>query len=155
MQSDKNIDIKHALRQARQRSGLEQKQVALLLGLRDAAQISRFENGERIPRIETLIKLEIIYHTPIRILLQSLFEKFQAELAERRKKSKHLFPNEAWFLKSDDVLKQEEFCFYAEILKDRKPTSIEKRMIDKHVTSLINTMNNSNSQTFPQKPKVS
>lgn len=141
MQNDIKIKIKHQLRQARRRCGLDQKQVALLLNQGNANQISRYENGERIPSLETAIKLEIIYHTPIRILLQALFEQFQTEINERRKQYKQLFPHEDWFLKSTDTLKQEEFCFYSEILKDRKPTLIEKQMIDKHVITLINTMN--------------
>lgn len=143
MQNDTNIKIKHELRRARRRCGLDQKQVALLLAHGNTNQISRYENGERTPSLETIIKLEIIYHTPIRILFQAYFEKFQAEIAERRKQYKTLFPREDWFLKPNDALKQEEFCFYSEIIKDRKSSLIEKQMINKHVVSLINSLNKS------------
>lgn len=141
MPNDTNIKIKHSLRQARQRSGLEQKQVAALLGKKNANQISRYENGERMPGLLTVIKLEIIYHTPIKILLQALFEEYQTEINRRKKENRRLFPQEDWFLKPNDALKQEEFCFYAEIIKDRKPSEIERQMINKHVISLIKTIN--------------
>lgn len=141
MQNDTNIKIKHSLRQARLRCGLDQKQVAFLLNQGNANQISRYENGERIPSLMTSIKLEIIYHTPIKILLQALFEQYQTEINKRRKENAHLFPREDWFLRPNDLLKQEEFCFYAEILKDRKPTLIEKQIINRHVLALINTIN--------------
>lgn len=143
MQNDTNINIKHGLRQARLRCGLDQKQVALLLDQRNANQISRYENGERIPSLATALKLEIIYHTPVRILLEPLFERFQNDINKRRKQSPHLFPREDWFLKPREILKQEELCFYSEILKDRKPTGLERQMINKHVVALINTMNKS------------
>lgn len=143
MDNDINIKIKHDFRQARRRCGLDQKQVALLLNQHNANQISRYENGERIPSLITAIKLEIIYHTPIRILLQALFEQFQAEITAKRKRYQKFFPREDWFLKPNDLLKQEELCFYSEILKNRKPTLIEKQMINKHVVALINTMNKS------------
>jgi transcriptional regulator with XRE-family HTH domain len=145
-----NIDIKHALRQARMRCGLEQKQVELLIGQPKTGQISRYESGERIPSLETALKLEIIYKTPIRILFQTTFEQFQNEIDERRKQYKSLFQPIEWFPKSEASLKQEEFCFYAMILQDEKNPSVTvKQMINKHVTNLINTLN----ATQPEPPK--
>lgn len=144
MQNETNIKIKHSLRQARLRCGLDQKQVALLLNQSNTNQISRYENGERIPGLMTIIKLEIIYHTPIKILLQALFEQYQTEINKRRKENQNLFPRGDWFLRPEDSLKEEEFCFYAEILKDREPTLIEKQMINKHVITLIKSINNTN-----------
>ena len=60
--------------QARQRSGLTQKTIAHLLGRKFTDEISRYENGQRIPTLQTALKLEIIYRVPIRLLF---YEKYR------------------------------------------------------------------------------
>jgi transcriptional regulator with XRE-family HTH domain len=144
MQDDINIKIKQQLRQARSRCGLEQKQVAYLLEKNGPSQISRYESGERLPSLITALKLGIIYHTPVRILFQALYEQFQSEINERRKKLKNFFPPENPF-PGDDNYPEQDYCFYAEMLKDRKPDAAEKRLITKHVVELMKATTASDS----------
>ena len=49
------------LRSHRKRSGLTQKELAFLVGVKSGAQLSRFERLKRPPSAETLIALMIVF----------------------------------------------------------------------------------------------
>ena len=49
------------IRLLRRRAGLSQRDLALLLGYRSHSQISRFENGSRLPAANELLQLEVIF----------------------------------------------------------------------------------------------
>lgn len=77
----KQKKLNNELWRARHRAGLEQKQVAHLLGHKSCDQISRYERGARTPGFKTLLKLELIYHQPLRGLFPDHYTMFQAEVA--------------------------------------------------------------------------
>lgn len=137
---NKNLNYKSNLLQARRRSELEPKQVAFLLSKKSADELYRYENGIYFPSLPTVLKLEIIYQTPTRLLFQDLFEELKTSIAERRKSHPHLFPERAWFPNQAEQLSQEESCFYSEILKTRFPSPAETAMITKHIIALTNTL---------------
>jgi DNA-binding XRE family transcriptional regulator len=132
--------IKNNLWQARKRSGLERKQVAFLLAHKTTDDLSRYEKGIYLPSLKTALKLEIIYRMPIRLLFQSLFEEYRAEILRIREQHGGIFSNNYSFPKASDELKQEEICFYSELLKGRVPSSLELESVTKHTISLINTV---------------
>lgn len=69
----------------RKKIGLPQKQVAFLLGHKNTTQLSRYERGSRIPSLETALKLESAYNTPVRVLFSGLYDQFHADVQGRRK----------------------------------------------------------------------
>lgn len=69
----------------RKKSGLPQKQVAFLLGHKNTTQLSRYERGARIPSLETALKLESAYNTPVRVLFSGLYDQFHADVQGRQK----------------------------------------------------------------------
>ncbi len=68
--------------QARHRAGLEQKQVAHLLGHKTCDQVSRYERGDRLPSLKTAVRLAIILHASVRELFPDLCEQYRARIAE-------------------------------------------------------------------------
>lgn len=127
------------LRRYRKRSGLEQKQLAFLLNQKSTDEVSRYETGIHRPNLETAFKLQVIFHVPIALIYHRLFEHCQVEIAELKRQHPHLLPDSDWFPASPEQLKQEEFCFYGEILKGRIPNELEIRTVDKHILNLMNT----------------
>lgn len=140
MKTNINPPIKNNLWQARERSGLERKQVAFLLKQKSTDEISRYERGIYLPNVRTALKLETIYQMPIRLLFQSLFEQFRREIAEAKEQHAPLLPNNNRFPKHLEQLKQEEFCFYSELLKTRVPNELELGEVTKHIIALSNTV---------------
>lgn len=138
MPNDINIKIKQHLRQARLRCGLDQKQAAFLLGQSGAHQISRYESGERMPGLLTALKMELVYHTPIRILFEPLCEQFQSDVINRRKRLKKFFPPENH--SAARAYSDSDYCFYAQLLKDYTPDSAERRLITQHIVTLMKTL---------------
>src|SRR5438034_10229342 len=49
------------IRLLRRRAGLTQRDLAILLGYRSHSQISRFENGIRLPAARELLQLQVIF----------------------------------------------------------------------------------------------
>lgn len=127
------------LRRARLRRGLEQKQVAFLLNQRSAAEVSRYETGFYLPSLKTLLKLEVIYHMPVRLMFHRLFQECLAEVMERKREHSQTLSDPDWFPKSPVQLKEGEFCFYADLLTNQTPTEPELQTVSKHILNLMNT----------------
>lgn len=140
MKTNTNIPIQNNLWQARQRGGLERKQVAFLLSKKSIDEISRYERGMYLPSLKIALKLEIIYQTPVRLLFQKLFEQCRSEISEVRQRHSQRFPDNRWFIKNPEQLRHEEFCFYGELLKNHVPSSLELESATKHTITLINTV---------------
>jgi transcriptional regulator with XRE-family HTH domain len=58
----------------RQRSGLAQHEIAFLLGVKSSAKLSRYEAFRRVPDIQTVFELEIIYGVSARDLFPGIFD---------------------------------------------------------------------------------
>ena len=140
METNTNNAIENNLWQARQRRGLERKQVAFLLSKKSTDEISRYERNLYVPSLKTALKFEVIYQMRVRLLFQELFEQSRAEISKIRDGRPQLLPGGSWFAKDAEQLKQEEFCFYGELLKSRVPNSLELEAVTKHTIALINTV---------------
>lgn len=137
---NKHHKHKNNLLEFRRRCGLEPKQISFLLGKKSTDDLYRYENGNRYPNLPTALKLAVILATPVHFLYQDLFQEAKSEIAEKRKNYPLIFPERAWFPTNAEHLKQEEPCFYADILKSRIPTALELEAVNKHTLALINTV---------------
>lgn len=125
--------IENRLWQTRKLRGLEQKQVAYLVGQHTPAQISRYELGTRMPTLETALLLEMIYSVPLRVLYKDLYERLQAELKERFEHIPQLHERLAEFLDDNGV---REFCAYRDLIQTTQPTQNDLLKVRRHVTEL-------------------
>jgi len=66
--------------------GLKQTELAFLIGQKNPAQISRYERGSVIPKLEQLIKLCFGLGTEIKDLYPGLIAKWQVEVEMEKEK---------------------------------------------------------------------
>jgi transcriptional regulator with XRE-family HTH domain len=78
-----NQILPNLFRKYRKGRGLKQKQVALILGLKSASVISRWEKGINIPKTLNVLKLAAIYRTMTEMLLPKLTTMLRIELRKR------------------------------------------------------------------------
>lgn len=71
------------LKAYRQRSGLSQLELAQLLGFASVANISRYENFERVPHLEKALALEMIFDASAGELFPLVTEKVSNDLIYR------------------------------------------------------------------------
>jgi transcriptional regulator with XRE-family HTH domain len=71
------------LRTYRKRSYLSQDEVAYLLGCKDGARVSRYENFSRRPSPEAIFAYEIIFHLPARELFAGHYLKIEKNVLKR------------------------------------------------------------------------
>ena len=83
MQKDKPSRL--ALR--RIRLGLEQKQIAQLLGQKSIYQYNRLENGQRPPSLKDALILSLIFRLPLTTLFDEYCRKCRDELQKQLKDS--------------------------------------------------------------------
>src|SRR5690349_18861952 len=76
--------VQNRLALFRRRKLLKPKQVARLLGHKSTEQLSRYENGFKVPNLRTALKLASIYEVPIREMLD---EYYAACLEEIRREN--------------------------------------------------------------------
>jgi transcriptional regulator with XRE-family HTH domain len=85
----KNVSYKiipNSLRKYRRASGFREKDVAEILGLNSASQISRWEKGVCLPRPLTMFKLAILYRTMVDGLFIDLRRTLINDLRKREEK---------------------------------------------------------------------
>lgn len=71
------------VRTQRRRWALTQKEVAGLLGIEDHACISRIEQGERIPSLESALALEVLFGEPPKLLFPHIYAETEEALMVR------------------------------------------------------------------------
>lgn len=60
--------------------GFTQKQVAHLLGQRDATMISHYEHGRALPSLPVALGLEIVLRVPVAFLFPGMYESLRGEI---------------------------------------------------------------------------
>ncbi len=120
--------------QARRRAGLEQKQVARLLGHRNCDQISRYERGVRVPGLRIALKLEIIYRTSVGALFPDHYEAYRREIAGNVVQT-----GNPLFETVDEVeqLPDAHVCTYGNSLLQKKPTTAAIDDARRHTIKLV------------------
>jgi transcriptional regulator with XRE-family HTH domain len=78
--------IPNCLRKQRRIAGLTQKQVAVVLGVRNTGMISRWENGSRFPNPVNIFRLSALYNTMADALYFDLVLALRKEIQLRRRR---------------------------------------------------------------------
>jgi transcriptional regulator with XRE-family HTH domain len=124
---------------ARKRLGLGQKHVARLLNHKTTDQVSRYEKGWRIPGLQMLLQLEIIYGVPARVLYREWYEELRAEIENKASTLKPL--SNAYTLPTNDASLFSEFCFHEELLRNPHLSQAERDKVRKPVVLLMKRLN--------------
>jgi transcriptional regulator with XRE-family HTH domain len=61
----------------RRRMGFSQKQIARLLGHRDASMVSHYEHGRALPPLAVALSLEIVYRVPVAFLFPAMYDELK------------------------------------------------------------------------------
>lgn len=117
---------------ARKRRGLQQKQIAKLLGYQTVTQVSRYEKGFRVPSLETALRLEIILGVPLRMLFNELYEQLEGDIRQKMEQ----IPSLRKIFQESEEDGAEAYCAYSELLRSLSPTKAECDRARKHVTEL-------------------
>ena len=86
MRNTKPKTIPNSLKRYRKARGLQQKEVAKILGLRSASMISRWENGICLPSALNLFRSAVVYRTMVDALYMDLVRASRAHLHKREKR---------------------------------------------------------------------
>lgn len=60
--------------------GYTQRQVAGLLGHRDASMVSHYEHSRALPPLATALSLEIIYRVPVAFLFPGMYDELKRKI---------------------------------------------------------------------------
>ena len=127
------ISFSNRLWLARKRRGLGQKQVASLID-KTVDEVSRYERGIHLPELETLLALEIVYGTPLRLLFPELYEQVRARVTERIEGREVLRAKYQMLIENSDP--DQEYCGYEEMLKLPAMSETERDKVRSHVTRM-------------------
>ncbi len=75
--------LSNYLRSNRKRLALSQGELAFLLGRENSAEVSRYENFERVPGLETALAYEVIFGMPLSEIFGGLYQRVEGEVADR------------------------------------------------------------------------
>jgi transcriptional regulator with XRE-family HTH domain len=71
------------LRTYRKRAGLSQDEMAFLLGCKSGTKVSRYEQFNRLPSLQTVLAYQAILKTPANELFAGLFQQAQRQTDKR------------------------------------------------------------------------
>lgn len=75
--------LNNYLRAHRKSTGLSQREVAYLLGMKSGSQVSRHELFIRSPELETALAYQALYESPVSELFAGLYEKVEQRTLQR------------------------------------------------------------------------
>jgi len=78
--------LNNQLRRYRMKRHLSQRQVADLIGHRQAGHVSAWEGGRRTPSLQSALKLSAAINCPVEVLFAPLFHTVREAVILRRKK---------------------------------------------------------------------
>lgn len=135
MPENKN-QLRNHLRITRKRLGLHQSHIAQILDHKTTDQVSRYENGYRIPGLKILLQLEIIYGLPARVLYREYFEELQEDI-QARFRDLNLPEARNGLGENRKIEISPHYCYYEELLRNSVLTSLERDQIRKHLLLLM------------------
>jgi len=122
------------LAEIRKSKQISLEQVASLLGHTNTAQISRFEQGLRVPDLKSALKLAQIYDMPIRVMLDEYYFSCRREI-EQEKRRLNSQPN---IKKSEDKESPYvDFCSYDSLLTSADRSEADLLKVRRHVAYLM------------------
>ena len=75
--------LQNYVRTYRKRAGLSQDEMALLLGCRSGAKVSRYERFAREPTLQTALAYEAVFGAPVSELFGGVYEQSRAAIQVR------------------------------------------------------------------------
>lgn len=126
--------INNRLWQARHKSGLEQKQLAYLLGHKTVNQVSRYESGAKTPSLKTALKLELILRVPVRDLFPEHYQLCRKEIAAQTDK---INLPDSYNAVNSERQPNSHICTYDNLLLQKKPSKDEIISAKTHSINLI------------------
>ena len=75
--------LSNYLRTFRKRSGLAQHELAALLGCKHGSKVSRYERGDRIPGLDTLLAYDLVFQKPLRDLFAGEHDRVRQTVKRR------------------------------------------------------------------------
>lgn len=97
-------------------------------------QISRYEQGTRLPSLAVALKLEIIYGVPLRLLFKELFDSLEDEVWQRISLSTPL--QKRYGNRTTNRAGLAEYCAFAELLMMPNASEADRGRVRGHVTAL-------------------
>lgn len=76
----------NSLRRFRKARDLRLRDVARLVGIRDGPHISHWESSQRIPSLESALKLSAALGCPVEVLFSEQFKRIRRDVEERRQR---------------------------------------------------------------------
>lgn len=67
----------------RKEAGLSQDELSILLGLEGRASVARYENVLRLPELQTLIGLELVFDEPMQTIFAGVSERVRTDIPRR------------------------------------------------------------------------
>jgi len=122
------------LAEIRKSKHISQKQVASLLGHKNTTQISRFEQGFRVPDLKSALKLAQIYNMPIRVMLDEYYSSCRHEI-EQEKRSLNPDPNSGEPTGTEPA--PSDFCSYDRLLTSATGNEADLLKVRRHAAYLI------------------
>ena len=80
------MGVPHYLKMYRKRSGLNQRELASLLGCAHGSKVSRYERGERVPNLRTLFAYEVVFSVRVRELFPGIYGEVREEVRKRARR---------------------------------------------------------------------
>lgn len=108
--------------------GLEQKQIASLLGQKTIYQYNRLENGQRAASLKDAVKLSLVFRLPISTLFDEYFQKCRDELQKQLNTSS---------LSDRIKLENVEQCAYLEMMSSKYIGTENADKIRHHIKVLV------------------
>ena len=127
------IKLPNRLWLARKRRGLGQKQIAFLIE-KSIDEVSRYERGIHLPELQTLLALEIVYGTPLRLLFPELYEQVYSKVIDRIESRGTLRAKYQRLLENSEP--EQEYCSYEEALQLPDLPQTERDKLRSHITRL-------------------
>jgi transcriptional regulator with XRE-family HTH domain len=119
--------------QARKKLGLEQKQIAFLLGHKTCDQLSRYERGVKTPGMRTALKLEVILQVPVSTLFPEHYRDYRSEITTRMKQIQ--LPLQT--VERSGSESPTHICTYRNLLLPTTPTEDDIASAKRHSIELI------------------
>jgi len=124
------------LKLTRKRLGIGQRQLASLLGFKKPTPISLYENGSRLPSLETALGFEYIYATPLSDLFYGLSQELQQNLHTQIARS------QIYSTRLANPTKFYGHCGYKKLLEQPNLSQSDIDSIKSHLTLLARILAN-------------
>ena len=127
-----------AIRLLRKRAGLSQRDFAFLVGYESESQVSRLENGLRLPRLEEVLIIEHLFGVAGAVVFSKLHQRAGQEVMARIEKlqrrdgqtpKRMALPRASYKADQLNAIKASIRCRMAVDLADDKPCQIGNRVV--------------------------